>query len=158
MPPGRGPPLPDFRQFYTPAKRHSRNLAMFHARCRWHGVCSLLSARCFMIVLKNILVATDFGEPSEAALTYGRDLARTFGATLHVLHVVEDIAVRFANEGSTALFCPSCRRKSKTMRGNVSKALSLMRTGRRSTPRPLSSPRWAPPKRSFSMRRTTRST
>ncbi len=51
-----------------------------------------------MIVLKNILVATDFGEQSEAALTYGRDLARTFSARLHVLHVVENIAVRFANE------------------------------------------------------------
>ena len=32
-----------------------------------------------MILLKNILVATDFGEASDAALTYGRDLARTFG-------------------------------------------------------------------------------
>ena len=44
-----------------------------------------------MVVLKNILVATDFSEPSAAALTYGRELARTFGATLHVLHVVENV-------------------------------------------------------------------
>ena len=58
-----------------------------------------------MIVLENILVATDFSEPSEAALTYGRDLARTFGATLHVLHVVENIAIRFANE-TTSAFLP----------------------------------------------------
>ena len=56
-----------------------------------------------MIALNNILVATDFGEQSEAALTYGRDLARTFGATLHVLHVVENIAVRFANEASSTV-------------------------------------------------------
>src|SRR3954468_10524115 len=41
-----------------------------------------------MITLKNILVATDFSEPSDAALAYGRALARTFNATLHVLHVV----------------------------------------------------------------------
>ena len=41
-----------------------------------------------MIVLKNVLVATDFGEPAEVALVYGRALASTFGATLHVLHVV----------------------------------------------------------------------
>jgi nucleotide-binding universal stress UspA family protein len=47
-----------------------------------------------MITLKNVLVATDFGEASETALTYGRDVARTFGATLHVLHVVEDFAAR----------------------------------------------------------------
>ena len=42
-----------------------------------------------MIKLKNILVATDFSEPSESALEYGRALALNFGARLHVLHVVE---------------------------------------------------------------------
>ncbi len=41
-----------------------------------------------MITLKNILVATDFSEPSRAALTYGRALARNFHATLHVVNVV----------------------------------------------------------------------
>ena len=45
-----------------------------------------------MIMLKNILVTTDFSEPSEAALAYGQALARTFGATLHVLHVVGHIS------------------------------------------------------------------
>ena len=44
-----------------------------------------------MIALKNILVATDFGEPADAALSYGRTLASTFGATLHILHVVQDV-------------------------------------------------------------------
>jgi nucleotide-binding universal stress UspA family protein len=52
----------------------------------------------FMILLKNVLVATDFGAPSEKALEYGRDLARTFGATLHVLHVVENVISRYASE------------------------------------------------------------
>ena len=47
-----------------------------------------------MILLKNILVATDFSEPSNAALAYGRELARTFGATLTVLHVADNIAAR----------------------------------------------------------------
>ena len=47
-----------------------------------------------MVVLKNILVATDFGEASEVALTYGRELARTFGSALHVIHVVDDLAGR----------------------------------------------------------------
>ncbi len=42
-----------------------------------------------MIVLKNILVPTDFGEAAEAALRYGRTLAETFGADLHVLHVMD---------------------------------------------------------------------
>lgn len=45
-----------------------------------------------MIAIKNILVATDFGEPAEAALRYGEELARKFDATLHVLNVVDDVA------------------------------------------------------------------
>ena len=44
-----------------------------------------------MIALKNILVATDFSEPSAVALNYGRDLARSYQATLHVVHVIEDL-------------------------------------------------------------------
>jgi nucleotide-binding universal stress UspA family protein len=47
-----------------------------------------------MIVLKNILVATDFGEAAEVALRYGRELARTFGSSLHLIHVVDDVAAR----------------------------------------------------------------
>lgn len=45
-----------------------------------------------MIALKNILVATDFSEPACAALRHGMELARRFGASLHVLHVVSDLA------------------------------------------------------------------
>ena len=47
-----------------------------------------------MILLKQVLVATDFSPPSEAALAYGRALARTFGASLHVLHIVENSFLR----------------------------------------------------------------
>ena len=43
-----------------------------------------------MIKISNVLVATDFSDASESALLYGREFARTFGATLHVLHVVEN--------------------------------------------------------------------
>jgi nucleotide-binding universal stress UspA family protein len=43
-----------------------------------------------MIKITNVLVATDFSDASESALLYGREFARTFGATLHVLHVVEN--------------------------------------------------------------------
>jgi nucleotide-binding universal stress UspA family protein len=42
----------------------------------------------------EILVATDFGQASDAALTYGRMLARTYGASLHILHVVENVFLR----------------------------------------------------------------
>jgi nucleotide-binding universal stress UspA family protein len=46
-----------------------------------------------MITLKNILVATDFGEAADVALTYGRTLASRFGATLHVLYVAQNVPV-----------------------------------------------------------------
>ena len=55
-----------------------------------------------MILLKKILVATDFGEASGAALEYGRDLARSYGATLHVLHVAENLFARYIDDGAIA--------------------------------------------------------
>jgi nucleotide-binding universal stress UspA family protein len=47
-----------------------------------------------MVVLKHILVAMDFGEAANAAFTYGRQLARSFGATLHLVHVIDDFNAR----------------------------------------------------------------
>ena len=37
----------------------------------------------------RILVPTDFSEPSDAALNYARALANKFGASVHLLHVIE---------------------------------------------------------------------
>jgi nucleotide-binding universal stress UspA family protein len=42
--------------------------------------------------LHKILLATDFSEPSDAALDYARALAGAFNARIHVLHVLEDLA------------------------------------------------------------------
>lgn len=47
-----------------------------------------------MILLKQILVATDFSDASDAALAYGRELSSAFGASLHVLHVLENTFMR----------------------------------------------------------------
>jgi nucleotide-binding universal stress UspA family protein len=44
-----------------------------------------------MITLEKVLVPTDFSRPSETALMYGRELAMRFGATLHVVHVAENV-------------------------------------------------------------------
>lgn len=53
-----------------------------------------------MMLLNKVLVATDFSEPSEAAFAYGRELARTFGAQLIVVHVADNLATRaYAVEG-----------------------------------------------------------
>jgi nucleotide-binding universal stress UspA family protein len=59
-----------------------------------------------MIALKKILVATDFGEASDVALAYGRELAAPFGATLHVLHVAQDIYINAFGAENYAAMAP----------------------------------------------------
>ena len=44
-----------------------------------------------MLALKTVLVPTDFSEASESALRYGKAMAEAFGASLHVVHVMEDL-------------------------------------------------------------------
>jgi nucleotide-binding universal stress UspA family protein len=63
-----------------------------------------------MIAMKNILVATDFGEAAENALGYGRELATRFGATLHVLHVAENVYVTAFGAETYASFAPDLQR------------------------------------------------
>lgn len=58
-----------------------------------------------MVALKRILVATDFDEAAEVALEYGRELARTFGASLDVLHVADNVVARgLSGEGFLAAY------------------------------------------------------
>jgi nucleotide-binding universal stress UspA family protein len=65
-----------------------------------------------MIALKKILVATDFSEPSEAALAYGRELARSFGAALTVVHVVENVLSRaYGIDGGAMMIDPELQRQ-----------------------------------------------
>jgi universal stress protein A len=59
-----------------------------------------------MIALKKILVATDFGPESETAVRYGRELARGFGGSLHVLHVTENLFSRVMDAYSYAGLSP----------------------------------------------------
>ena len=46
-----------------------------------------------MIQLKNVLLPVDFSEPSLKATEYAVELAHRFGASLHLLHVIEDPVV-----------------------------------------------------------------
>ena len=52
-----------------------------------------------MITIKNVLVPTDFGDASDAALIYGRELATRFGATLHLVHVADNLQLSAFAEG-----------------------------------------------------------
>jgi nucleotide-binding universal stress UspA family protein len=56
-----------------------------------------------MIALRKILVATDFSEPADAALAYARAFARTFGGTLYLLHVVDDMYLRLGGDAYAAV-------------------------------------------------------
>ena len=63
-----------------------------------------------MIAMKNVLVATDFGEAADSALAYGRELASRFGATLHVLHVAENVYITAFGAETYASFAPDLQR------------------------------------------------
>jgi nucleotide-binding universal stress UspA family protein len=63
-----------------------------------------------MIAMKNVLVATDFGEAADSALGYGRELATRFGATLHVLHVAENVYITAFGAETYASFVPDLQR------------------------------------------------
>jgi nucleotide-binding universal stress UspA family protein len=52
-----------------------------------------------MVRVHRILVATDFGEASAAALEYARTIAASFGATMQILHVTEDLALALTAGG-----------------------------------------------------------
>lgn len=44
-----------------------------------------------MISIKRLLSPTDFSDASRHALQYAVDLAKTYGAELHLLHVIEPV-------------------------------------------------------------------
>jgi nucleotide-binding universal stress UspA family protein len=64
-----------------------------------------------MIALERILVATDFSAAADAALTYGRALARNFGATLHVLHVAGTVPVAVYGAEAYTVSVPELQRE-----------------------------------------------
>jgi nucleotide-binding universal stress UspA family protein len=56
-----------------------------------------------MTAMMKILVPIDFEEASDVALTYGRSLAKAFGAELHVLHVMENQFLRLSFKSAAAI-------------------------------------------------------
>jgi nucleotide-binding universal stress UspA family protein len=64
-----------------------------------------------MIALSDILVATDFSEPSAAALRYGCALARHFKSTLHVMHAVALAPSVLTGAGAYVVSVPDLQRQ-----------------------------------------------
>jgi len=64
-----------------------------------------------MLVLRDVLVPVDFEPASYQALAHARELARAFGARLHLLHILEDtFDLPAGTEGSVSGF-PRLRRQ-----------------------------------------------
>lgn len=59
-----------------------------------------------MITLERILFPTDFSECGRAAEKYAQALSERFGAELHILHVLADVAMMMPEPGS-ALSLPT---------------------------------------------------
>ena len=103
---GSAAALVSFHRRSNAARRSGRE-SLWHTACSSPGnAASNLAGspvEALMILIKHVLVATDFSEPSGAALNYGRELARTFAATLHVLHVADNVTFQYGVEGYSTL-------------------------------------------------------
>ena len=90
-----------------------------------------------MIAIKNILVATDFSEPADAALAYGEALAHTFSATLHVLHVVGEVSSLAYGADGYVTMLPDMQRDVENAAREQLSALLAARDLRQPTTRPV---------------------
>lgn len=66
-----------------------------------------------MITIRQILAPTDFSKHSEGALRYACDLAETFGAGLHLLHVLSDVMPVGPDPMLTAVLPPEYYRETE---------------------------------------------
>jgi nucleotide-binding universal stress UspA family protein len=79
-----------------------------------------------MLVLRDLVVPVDFESTSYHALAYARELAGTFGARLHLIHVLDDtFALRAGTEGSLSSV-PELARRAES---NAREALDALLTG-----------------------------
>jgi nucleotide-binding universal stress UspA family protein len=60
------------------------------------------------ISLKNILLATDFSEASEAALSYAAAISRRYGSQLHLAHIISPASFIVASEPMGPITIDTC--------------------------------------------------
>jgi nucleotide-binding universal stress UspA family protein len=76
-----------------------------------------------MIALKHVLVATDFGEASDTAVAYGRELARHLGGRLTLLHVVDDVASKLVASAIASDYLGDFRRVQEDLEQEATRQL-----------------------------------
>jgi nucleotide-binding universal stress UspA family protein len=64
-----------------------------------------------VIALERILVATDFSDQANAALSWGLEFAGRFGAALHVLHVPQNPYIKTFGAENFAAIAPGRQRQ-----------------------------------------------
>jgi nucleotide-binding universal stress UspA family protein len=78
-----------------------------------------------MLVLRDLVVPVDFESTSRQALAYARELAGTFGARLHLIHVLDDtFALRAGTEGSLSSVPELARRAESEARERLDALLA----------------------------------
>ena len=78
-----------------------------------------------MLVLRDLVVPVDFESTSYHALAYARELAGTFGARLHLIHVLDDtFALRAGTEGSLSSVPELARRAESEARERLDALLT----------------------------------
>ena len=78
-----------------------------------------------MLVLRDLVVPVDFESTSRQALAYARELAGTFGARLHLIHVLDDtFALRAGTEGSLSSVPELARRAESEARERLDALLT----------------------------------
>ena len=78
-----------------------------------------------MLILRDLVVPVDFESTSYHALDYARELAGTFGARLHLIHVLDDtFALRAGTEGSLSSVPELARRATSEAREGLDALLT----------------------------------
>ena len=72
-------------------------------------------------MFERILVPTDFSSRSDTALRYGQAIAERFGASLHLLHVLEEPLLTGAL--GTEIFLPDAQAVHEQIRSNAERML-----------------------------------
>src|SRR5687768_14268981 len=89
-------------------------------------VCGGPARRVTMLVFRDLVVPIDFESTSYHALAYARELAGTFGARLHLIHVLDDtFALPAGTEGNLSSDPELARRAESSAREELEALLTV---------------------------------